>query len=272
MASPFDPSGNAAGLNAAFAQAGALGGGAQQQYNPIGNALAQQYALQQGQQAGQYGVKQAQIGQQGPLAAAAATTQGNQLQYQLGQQQLGFKEGAYNQLLSYLNQTPATTGSALGGGGYQGSGAATVAPPPGIPALAPAISGQQLNANINLNNAQNWAQAGGQSRRQTQSLAGSGLGATSPLARALQNQAFGGALQANQQGATQAQMQAAQLNAQQALGGYQAGLEAQAAEYGAGAAAQASQYGSALDYQAALAQVQAQRQNAILNALSNFSS
>ncbi len=266
--------------------------------NPLTNAMGQagmqqMYNLQQGAQQGDYGVKQAKIGAGAQLgsaqAAAEASKYGANTQLQGLQAQLAQSQGRYNQIFPMIQgaygQLSGGGGGMNNGSGYgiaggQGGGAVgnygygTAAPavpaPPSGGGLPPAISQQQQNANVNLNNAQNWAQAGGESKRQTQQLAGSGLGATSPLAKALQAQVFGGALAANTAGATTARQQAAQLNAQQALGAYQADQGARASEYGSQVGAQASQYGSRLNYQAALAQVQAQKQNALLAALSNF--
>ncbi len=268
--------------------------------NPLSAALTQgglqnMWAMQQGAQQGDYGVKQAKIGAGAQLgsaqAAAEASKYGSNTQLQGLQAQLAQSQGRYNQIFPMIAGAYGQISGAAGGGMNNGSGygiaggqgggavgnygygtaqAPPVAAPPSGGGLAPAISQGQINANVNLNNAQNWSQAGGESRRQTQQLAGSGLGATSPLARALQAQTFGGALAANTAGATTAREGAAELNAKQALGGYQADKSAQASEYGSQVAAQASQYNARLNYQAALAQVQAQRQNALLAALSNF--
>jgi hypothetical protein len=231
--------------------------------NPLSMAMANQYALAQGKQQGQFGVQQAQIG-------AQAQEQGNTQQYQLGLGKLGQSQQGINALLGQLGTANSGGGGGGGNYGYAPAPSSQVAGAPSPGGLAQPVSNQLLQANINQNNAQNWGQAQGQSRQATQALAGSGLGATSPLAKALQANYFGQALSANQQGANTAQNNAATLNAQQALGAYQSQNAAQASEYGSQVGAQASQYGSALDYQAALAQVQAQKQNAILAALSNF--
>ncbi len=263
----------------------------QNQNSWLQSVLAQQLGTQQGG----YALKQQKLANQGQLAqaqtAAEASKYGANTQLQGLQAQLAQSQGRYNQIFPMIAGAYGQISGAAGGGMNNGSGygiaggqgggavgnygygtaqAPPVAAPPSGGGLAPAISQGQINANVNLNNAQNWSQAGGESRRQTQQLAGSGLGATSPLARALQAQTFGGALAANTAGATTAREGAAELNAKQALGGYQADKSAQASEYGSQVAAQASQYNARLNYQAALAQVQAQRQNSLLAALSNF--
>lgn len=250
----------------------------------------QQSALAQGQQAGQYGLKntalQGQYGNQQAQIGAQAQEYGAQQGAQAQEQSAVSsaapallsaqnQQGRFNTVLPYFQSLAgqagiggggsggASGGGAVGNYGYGQAGAPSVsAPPTGVPAGL-GISPQQLQANINVNNAQNWGQAGGQSKQATQQLAGSGLGATSPLAKALQANYFGQALAANTAGATNAQNQAAQTNISAA------GVGAQ--EYGSQVGAQASEYGSALDYQAALAQVQAQKQNAILAALASFS-
>ncbi len=245
-------------------QAGQVGGGAVGNYG---------YGTAQAPPAGNTSV----VGMGGPMEAWMAANQGLQHPDDAYRARLAAQSGGREGTETYDAKGNVVTsggGSSGGGGGSSGGGGYQSA-------LPPAISQGQLNANINLNNAQNWAQAGGESRRQTQQVAGSGLGATSPLARALQAQTFGGALAANTAGATTARQGAAELNAKQLLGAYQADQAAQASRYGSQvgaqasmygsqAAANASQYGSQLNYQAALAQVQAQRQNALLQALSNF--
>ena len=131
-------------------------------------------------------------------------------------------------------------------------------------ASAPVISQDQLRQNINASNAQNWSQAAGQTRRQSERLAGGGLGAQSPLAKALNNQIFGSALAANTRGETEQRQQAAQLNAADATERYKAQqvrdaairsatLSSNASMYGSDRSAGASQYGSQLGYQSALA-------------------
>lgn len=194
------------------------------------------------------------------------------------------------------------------------------------PASGPVVSPDLLNQQINASQAQNTAAAQGQVRRQTQDLAGRGLGSASPLAQAIQAQIYGQNLGANSQSALQARTNAAQLNSQYAQGLNQASINAAAQRYAAAQAAQgsmfgalqgaqASQYGSqvdalsrlygaqagaqaqlgaagigagastynaglgylgstygaGLDYQASLAQTQASKQNALLQALAQFS-
>ncbi len=266
----------------------------EQAYGQVASQAAMQNVYQneqiksQGQQnqalakvQGGYGNTQAQIGANSNLgaaqAAAGANRYGSDTQLKAIQAQLDQKNQRFNQLFPMFQGLLGNSGG--GGGGFNAAGNAgavgnygygTVQAPPAAGASNSVISPAQLQSNINLNNAQNWQQAAGESRRQTQQIAGGGVGATSPLAKALQSQVFGSALQANTEGATNARNSAAQLNAANDTARYQAQLGAQAQEYGSRAAAGASQYGSQLDYQASLAGIQQQRQNAILAALAGL--
>ncbi len=159
----------------------------------------------------------------------------------------------------------------------------------------PVLSEGQIQQQVNAQRATNDAGAAGQVRRQTQDLAGRGVGANSPLARAIQSQVYGQNLNANTTASTNTRLNAAQLNAanQQAydLANQQsatalgaANIGARASEYGAAQSAAASQYGSAASAAAneygaglgaqasmygSLQSAQASRQNAINAALAS---
>lgn len=172
-------------------------------------------------------------------------------------------------------------GYGVGGGG----GGVNAAP-------SPVYSEGQIQQQVNAAVGRNDAKTAGAMRRQTQDLAGRGLGPESPLAMALRNQAMGAGLRAGTDVDRETRMAAAQANADDRLARYQTGAQtdaarfasdrsaraneygsqvaAQASQYGSQAAAQASQYGNNLDYQARMAATAASQRNALLAALSGL--
>lgn len=208
------------------------------------------------------------------------------------QQTLGFKNDRFNQLFPFFQSQLGAAGGAGGAGGGYGAPPPppSIAPPPATgnygygtsnAAAAPVLSEGQIQQQVNSGVARNDAKTAGAVRRQSQDLAGRGLGADSPLAMALRNQAQGAGLRAGTDLDRETRMAAAQANADDRLARYQTGAQTSAAryssdrsaaasQYGSQLAAQASQYGNNLDYRARLAAVEGQRQNALLAALAGM--
>lgn len=127
----------------------------------------------------------------------------------------------------------------------------------------PVLSEDQVNQQVNQQRATNDAGAAGQLRRQTEGMAGRGVGANSPLQQALEAQIYGQNLNANTTASTNTRLNAAQLNAannqaydlanqQSATALGTANIAGNASMYGAAQAAAASQYGSQAAAQASM--------------------
>ncbi len=183
--------------------------------------------LQQGDIAGQMSRLQANLGQQrydtdatnltrrqGDQLAADSARNGQQLQYNLGQDQLGFQKDRFGQVFG------AVQGQL--GGGLDAAPIRTV----GSSAPTQVLTGDQVQQQVNASRAGLDRRAETQAADAGRSLAGRGFGANSGLGFALGQMARGQAASAGADQEREIRLGAARDNAQQGTAAAQLGLQA----------------------------------------------